>query len=136
MKTASFFSYIGPGRISIARRAPRTLEPGYRVYRPLAPGPWFNSVGYERYCELYDDQLARLSARVVWDELQKLAAPHEPVLLCWERPPFALPRAADPKGNWCHSACGGPRGLRASSAIPSFSPAQLRLVRHHMLHDA
>jgi hypothetical protein len=102
MKTASFLAYIGPGRISIARRAPRTLEPGYRVYRPLAPGPWFNSVGYERYCELYDDQLVRLSSRVVWDELHKLAAPHEPVLLCWERPPFALPSAADPKGNWCH----------------------------------
>ena len=56
---------------------------------------WFNSVNYERYCELYGNQLASLSARFVWDELHRLVAPHEPVLLCWERSPLT-------SANWCH----------------------------------
>jgi hypothetical protein len=95
MKTASFFSYQGVGRVSIARFAPRTLEPGYRVYRPLAPGPWFKSVPYEGYRQLYNQQLSSLDARRVWDDLHRLASPHEPILLCWERPPLT-------SKNWCH----------------------------------
>jgi hypothetical protein len=95
MKTASFFSYIGQGRISIARFAPRNAQPGYRVYRRLAPGPWFNSVPYEQYVELYEEQLARLDARRVWEELHAIVYPHEPILLCWERPPLTTK-------NWCH----------------------------------
>jgi len=42
MKTASFFAYTGPARISIARFAPRGSPAGFRIYRALAPGPWFN----------------------------------------------------------------------------------------------
>ena len=38
MKTSSFFSYTGPGRISIARFAPRGTPAGVRVYKRLAPG--------------------------------------------------------------------------------------------------
>jgi hypothetical protein len=58
MKTACFFTYFGPGRVSIARFAPRQIPTGLRVYRPLAPGTWFNSVSYVRYRELYFAQLA------------------------------------------------------------------------------
>ena len=101
MKTASFFTYFGPGRISIARFAPRGMQ-GFRVYRALAPGPWFNTTPYTQYVALYSEQLAKLDAAQVRSHLIALAAPAEPVLLCWERPPFALPSAADPKGNWCH----------------------------------
>lgn len=96
MKTASFFGYSGPGRISIARFAPRDTPPGFRVYKPLAPGPWFNSVDERRYRELYFEQLSQLDPRTVVQELEALAGRGvEPVLLCYERPPFTA-------ANWCH----------------------------------
>jgi hypothetical protein len=95
MKTSSFRTCRGPGRISIARGA-RGVAIGFRVYRPLAPGPWFRSVGYDEYCRLYAEILAKLDPQQTWDELHALAAPHEPILLCWEVPPFVVP------ANWCH----------------------------------
>ena len=85
MKTASFFEYDGPGRISIARSAPRRIAPGYRVYRDLAPGPWFKSVSEEEYRRRYAVQLAGLDPREVFDALTVLGGDNEPVLLCWER---------------------------------------------------
>jgi len=94
VKTSSFL-YQGPGRISIARFAPRGTPAGYKVYKPLAPGPWFNSVGYDEYRELYFAQLSKLDAQNVWDTLHKLADGHEPVTLCYERPPFT-------QSNFCH----------------------------------
>ena len=84
MKTASFFTYFGPGRISIARFAPRNTPAGFKVYKPLAPGPWFNSVSEEMYRELYFAQLADLDAAAVVADLLHLAASAEPVLLCYE----------------------------------------------------
>lgn len=86
MKTASFSTYAGPGRISIARYAPRYTPPGYRVFKPLAPGPWFNSVDERTYRAFYFKQLAGLDAATVVAQLEELAGGHEPVLLCWERP--------------------------------------------------
>jgi hypothetical protein len=86
VKTASFFLYTGPGRISIARFAPRGLPAGYRVYKPLAPGEWFNKVSEAAYRDLYFAQLADLSAEVVEADLINLAAGSEPVLLCYEKP--------------------------------------------------
>jgi hypothetical protein len=83
MKTSSFRLYAGAGRISIARDA-RRVVPGFRVYRPLAPGPWFNSVGYDEYSRLYAEILARLDPQQTFDELVALTAPHEPILMCWE----------------------------------------------------
>lgn len=96
MKTASFFTYQGPGRISIARSAPRRTPSGFRVFRDLAPGKWFNSVDRAEYRELYlREILGRLDPRQTHERLIELAGPAEPVLLCWEKPPF------DSK-NWCH----------------------------------
>ena len=95
MKTASFFTYTGPGRISIARIAPRNTPAGYKVFKPLAPGRWFESVTYDKYRELYFAQLAELDAAGVVAELNEMAAGAEPVLLCWEKPPFT-------STNWCH----------------------------------
>lgn len=95
MKTASFRTYTGPGRISIARFAPRNTPAGFRIYKPLAPGPWFNSVTESKYRDLYFAQLALLDAKEVVAKLNELAAGAEPVLLCWEVPPFT-------KVNWCH----------------------------------
>jgi hypothetical protein len=95
LKTASFFTYTGPGRISIARFPPRGTPAGYRVYKPLAPGAWFNSVTREMYERLYGEQLAKLDAQKVHDELVALAGDAEPVLLCYEKPPFT-------ETNYCH----------------------------------
>ena len=85
MKTACFFEYAGPGRVSIARFPPRGTPAGFRVYRALAPGPWFKSVSEAGYRERYAKQLAALDPRATFDALVDLAGDAEPVLLCWER---------------------------------------------------
>jgi hypothetical protein len=96
MKTASFFTYAGPGRISIARFAPRGTPAGFRTFRALAPGPWFNSVERDEYVQRYDAEiLSRLDPQETFDRLHELAGEAEPVLLCWERPPLTAE-------NWCH----------------------------------
>jgi hypothetical protein len=86
LKTASFFTFTGPGRISIARFAPRNTPAGFRVFRPLAPGSWFNSVPEAMYRKLYGAQLSLLNAAEVHAALIELAGGHEPILLCWENP--------------------------------------------------
>jgi hypothetical protein len=108
VKTVSFRTYTGPGRISIARWASRRTPAGYRVYSRLAPGPWFNSVGIEEYCHLYGEILKKLDPKRVYAELVALVA-EEPVLLCWEVPPFTAPQPIPQAGltmigrsNWCH----------------------------------
>lgn len=95
MKTSSFFSYAGPGRISIARYAPRGAPPGFRIFKALAPGDWFNSVPEDVYRRLYFEQLGLLNPQEVVAKLNELAGGHEPVLLCYEKPPFTAT-------NWCH----------------------------------
>ncbi len=93
MQTAAWSAYRGPGRISISRSAPRRAPAGYRLYRKLAPGPWFNSVDDDTYHRLFlAEILAPLDPRQVWAELHALAAPHEPVLLCWEHDPAGCHR--------------------------------------------
>lgn len=96
MRTASFQTYQGPGRISIARFAPRGTPAGFKTYKKLAPGSWFNSVSRHEYEKRFRTEiLAPLDARAVHDELHALAQGAEPHLLCWEVPPFTL-------HNWCH----------------------------------
>jgi hypothetical protein len=99
MKTASFRTYSGPGRISIARSA-RGAVPGFRIYSALAPGPWFKSVDRQTYEKLYFEQLGRLDPQRVFDELHMLASGEVPTLLCWETPPFE--DDGGPTGNFCH----------------------------------
>jgi hypothetical protein len=94
VKTSSFRLYRGPGRVNIARGA-RHVIPGFRIYRALQPGPWFNSVDDDEYCQRYAAILAALDPERVWHELHALAMPAEPILCCWEVPPFTAQ-------NWCH----------------------------------
>lgn len=49
IKTASWATKLPDDhlRVGISRGTPRRLPAGYRVFRSLAPGPWFNSVGIE-----------------------------------------------------------------------------------------
>jgi len=82
VKTSSFKTYFGAGRISIARWAPRNCPAGYRVYRALAPGDWFNQVDRAEYLVRYAEILAALDPAAVWIELHDLVAPHQPILMC------------------------------------------------------
>ena len=96
MMTASFKTYTGPGRISIARWEPRRTPAGYRRYTALAPRKDMMRMDEEAYRDVYfRDILGPLDPKQVWDELHGLAGDAEPVLLCWEKPPFSTK-------NWCH----------------------------------
>jgi hypothetical protein len=101
MKTSSFRLYTGPGRISIARWAPRDCPKGFRVFKPLAPGDWSRAhrswVDYDTFLRGYAQQLAALDPQATYDALTALVAPEEPVLLCWEVPPMY-----DDGKQWCH----------------------------------
>ena len=106
MKTASWFTKLPDDhqRIGISRGTPRRMPAGYRVYKSLAPGPWFNSVGIEEYYQLYRTEiLGRLDPRAVADHLTQLSGGRVPVLLCYERPP-AQPAMISGDGEWCHRA--------------------------------
>lgn len=93
MKTGCFFTYFGPGRISVARWAPRNIPSGYQIYKQLQPGEYFNKVSEDEYRILYGRQLAKLSPEKVWRDLHEYTPGSEPVLLCWER--------VD-RGEFCH----------------------------------
>ena len=86
MKTSGWFKYFGEGWVGISRSNPRGVAGGYRTYRRLAPGPWFNSVDADTYDRLYHQQiLAPLDPCEVWEHLHGLVASHEPILMCFER---------------------------------------------------
>ena len=97
MKTASFFTYFGPGRIAIVRgRAPAQTPQGYRIYRDLAPRWDMLQMSYDQYRTAYFSEiLGSLDPAKVMADLERLADGHEPVLLCFERRPFS-------DTNWCH----------------------------------
>ncbi len=50
---------------------------------------------YDRYRCLFESILGQLDAQTEWERLHELADGHEPVLLCFERPPLS-------PNNWCH----------------------------------
>lgn len=99
LKTASWFSVLPPDhiRIGISRGVPRlAIGKGYRLYRKLAPGPWFNHVPLDEYRRRYDAEiLAPLDPQQVVDDLLRIAGGRIPVLCCFERPG---------PGQWCHRA--------------------------------
>ncbi len=98
IRTASWFTPLPADhvRIGISRGVPRRTPAGYRVYRKLAPGPWFNSVGVEEYAERYRTEiLGPLDPRAVAADLASMASGGIAVMLCYERPG---------RGDWCHRA--------------------------------
>ncbi|MEZ5846502.1 MAG: hypothetical protein R3C70_07110 [Geminicoccaceae bacterium] len=114
---------------------------GFRIFRGLAPGGWFRSVGPQVYVERYFGEiLAKLDPKKTFDQLHALAHPHEPVLLCWEKAPLSvgddwwkMPGPHD-FSNWCHRrmvARWFEENLGVS--VPEFNPAppverQARLI--------
>jgi hypothetical protein len=98
IKTGCWFGDLPAGhtRGGISRGIPRRTTAGYRVYRKLAPGTWFNSVSAEEYYYLYRSEiLAPLDPRVIASELIDLAKGSIPVMVCYER-------TGGPQ--WCHRA--------------------------------
>jgi hypothetical protein len=96
IKTGSWFGELPPDhiRIGISRGVPRRMVPGYRMFRALAPGPWFNSLSTEAFIERYQTEvLDRLDPLQVLDRIQRLADARIPVLCCFER-------VGGPQ--WCH----------------------------------
>lgn len=97
--TSSWHGYRGNGRIGISRGAPRfSVGKGYRFYRKLAPTREIlaEAKGYAEYRKRFlAEVLAPLDPEVVLTELQALAGPYTPVLLCFEKPPLD-------KINFCH----------------------------------
>jgi len=93
--TSSWATKLSAGyaRIGISRGTPRR-QSGFRMYRLLAPGPWFNSVDADEYRARYMAQLAKLDPMRVLSELSLLADGLIPALLCFEAPP--------PDPAWCH----------------------------------
>lgn len=80
-------------RIGVSRGPPRGQR-GYRMYLPLAPGPWLKSASQTEFCDLYTEQLNHLDAERVVRDLANLAGDKLPALLCFEPPP--------PDPAWCH----------------------------------
>jgi hypothetical protein len=82
-------------RIGISRGPPRRHPAGYRMFRALAPGPWFHSSTAETYVQRYDDEiLGRLRAHDVVRDLFGISAGQSLALVCFERP------VSD--DGWCH----------------------------------
>jgi hypothetical protein len=79
-------------RIGISRGPPRGQR-GYRMYSPLAPGPWFRSLDAEAFRKRYHDQLSVLDPVKVVEDLAAMAGGRIPALLCFESASEAA---------WCH----------------------------------
>ncbi len=96
MKTGCYFTYQGPGRIGITVGSPRRVPAGFKLYRPLAPRRDMLMMPYGLFRATYFREiLGPLDPQEQWDVLHVLSAEWEPVLLCFERPPFT-------SDNWCH----------------------------------
>lgn len=99
MKTSNYFTYNGAGRISVSRSVPRNTPAGYRMFKKLAPGKWIFERQYKLDQQAYRERyfrevLAPLNPQETYEAICALAAPHEPVLLCWED----LTKPSE----WCH----------------------------------
>ena len=95
MLTTSYFTYRGPGRVGITIGNPRGAPRGYRLYRRLAPTRDMLGIPPEAYIERFHAILDRLDPQEEWETLHRLAGGAEPVLQCFERPPFR-------RRSWCH----------------------------------
>lgn len=95
MKTASWYTWRGEGRVGISVGTPRGMPAGYKLYRPLNPTRDMLHMARPEYEKIYFGMLGQLDPQKVWDDLHVMAKGAEPVLLCFERPPFT-------EGNWCH----------------------------------
>ncbi len=127
--TASWSTLLPPSyaRIGISRGLPRRQR-GFRVFRCLAPGPWFRIADEAEFSRFYEEQLAALDPLAIAQQLSAMIGGRAAVaLLCFERPG---------PGQWCH------RSLTAawlSSAIgepiPEYGFEHLAQSAHPLLPE-
>ena len=72
--------------ISIATRPPQGVQ--IAEFRKLAPNPAMLRWPRSRYEPQYLVMLEGLDAQEVWDHLHRMAGGGEPVLICYEKPPY------------------------------------------------
>lgn len=94
--TSSWFTRLPPEilRVGISRGIPRGQPAGYRVYRRLAPGSYFNQVGVSEYRTRFYAQLKELDPATVVLELEAMGEGRDVALLCFESP--------KKDEDWCH----------------------------------
>jgi len=129
IKTASWFQPLPDDhlRIGISRGVPRRMAGGFRIYKTLAPGAWFNSVSIERYDELYRTEiLDRLDPQRVAIDLQTMAGLGRiTVMLCYE---------TAGKGQWCHRAMVAEWLAKSLGiTVPEFGFEQLPQDQHPLM---
>ena len=95
MKTSCFSIYSGPGRVAISSSVPNYLRGGVKLFRELIPTSHIERTDLDEYREKYFRQLSRLDPSETWQTLHELVRGHEPILLCYEEPPFD-------ERNFCH----------------------------------
>jgi len=96
MKTGSYFTTFGqPGRVGISLSVPESIRGTIPEYKKLAPGRWFLNAPKLEYRAHYLTQLSKLDPQQVYDDLCRLGSGSEPIILCYEKPPFT-------ESNWCH----------------------------------
>ena len=96
MLTASWYSKLPDTCqvIGISRTAPRGMAKGFRLYKALAPGPWFKTASVDEYTKLYFTEiLGVLDPVKVMADLLAIANGRTPALVCFERPGTGI---------WCH----------------------------------
>ena len=105
IKTGSWFTPLPEDhiRVGISRSTPRGFPAGYRVFRKLAPGRWFNSVTPADYLARYNAEiLGPLDPREVASAILEIAGGKTPVLCCFEKvQDIAAGRS------WCHRSIAG-----------------------------
>jgi hypothetical protein len=84
-------------KIGISRGPPRGHEAGYRLYRALAPGDWFHSVGVVEFVKRYNATLSALDPRSVMADITGLADGRTPILCCFEATDDIVAGSC-----WCH----------------------------------
>jgi hypothetical protein len=128
IKTSSWYTEMPEGhvKIGISRGVPRRMSAGYRVYKKLAPGPWFNSVSPEEYDRLYQKEiLGTLDPRVIASEMIDLARGNIPVMVCYEPPSGA---------QWCHRAMAALWLAEAlGRPVPELGSEQLGQASHPLM---
>jgi hypothetical protein len=103
------------------------MAPGYRTYRPLAPGSWFNSISVAEYDWWYRTEiLDKLDPVMVARELNAMARGGVAVMLCFERPNT---------GKWCYRALVADWLSKALGiVVPEFGFEQLPQDQHPLMH--
>jgi hypothetical protein len=119
-------------KIGISRGNPRGQKAGYRLYRALAPGPWFHSVSVAEFVKRYNGEiLGALDPRAVMDDIERLADGRTPILCCFEPTDKIIAGTC-----WCHRSLaahwlnktlgvrvrefGAPRGFNPLANFPAF----------------